>query len=111
MTSSLTSPASAHPAPPVPPQRMQAWIGTPDGPDLRTVDLPGPAPDEALVRVAAFSVNRGELNLFRRRAEGWRPGQDLAGVVLRAAADGSGPAAGTVASSSWGRPCIHIREL
>ncbi|MFD5066301.1 alcohol dehydrogenase catalytic domain-containing protein, partial [Streptomyces sp. NPDC058394] len=95
MTSSRTTPASTRPVPPILPQRMRAWIGTPDGPDLRIVALPEPAPDQALVSVAAFSVNRGELNLFRRRAEGWRPGQDLAGTVVRAAADGSGPAAGT----------------
>ncbi|MFB6823831.1 zinc-binding dehydrogenase [Streptomyces virginiae] len=95
MTSSRTTPASPGPVPPILPQRMRAWIGTPDGPDLRSVALPEPAPDQALVSVAAFCVNRGELNLFRRRAEGWRPGQDLAGTVVRAAADGSGPAAGT----------------
>ena len=29
------------------------------------------------------------------RAEGWRPGQDISGVVLQAAADGSGPKSGT----------------
>src|SRR5207244_1231626 len=46
---------------------------------------------------------RGELRLFQVRPEGWRPGQDIAGVVLRAAADGSGPAAGTrvVALCDW----------
>lgn len=83
---------------------MRAWIGAPDGPVLRTVPVPEPAADEALVQVEAFSVNRGELNLFRRRAEGWRPGQDLAGVVARAAADGSGPAVGTrvVAMNDFG---------
>ena len=53
------------------------------------------APNEALVAVHAFSLNRGELRLFQMRPEGWRPGQDIAGVVRAAAADGSGPAAGT----------------
>ncbi|MFE0105801.1 zinc-binding dehydrogenase [Streptomyces sp. NPDC059009] len=77
------------------PDTMRAYVGTPDGPRLRTVPLPEPAPDEALVRVEAFSVNRGELRLFAKRAEGWRPGQDLAGHIVREAADGSGPALGT----------------
>jgi len=35
------------------------------------------------------------LRLFQIRPEGWRPGQDIGGVVLKPAADGSGPAAGT----------------
>jgi NADPH2:quinone reductase len=77
------------------PQTMRAYVGTPSGPELRQVATPQPRADEALVRVEAFSVNRGELNLFARRAEGWRPGQDLSGRVLRAAADGSGPPAGS----------------
>ncbi len=45
--------------------------------------------------VSAFSVNRGELALLQARTDAWRPGQDLAGVVLDAAADGSGPPPGT----------------
>ncbi len=56
---------------------------------------PAPAANEALVEVHAFSLNRGELRLMQVRPEGWRPGQDISGVVLRAAADGAGPKAGT----------------
>ncbi|MER5537744.1 zinc-binding dehydrogenase [Streptomyces mirabilis] len=74
---------------------MRAYVGTRKGPDLRDVPLPEPGPGEVLVRVEAFSVNRGELGLFARREEGWRPGQDLAGTVVQPAADGGGPAAGT----------------
>jgi NADPH2:quinone reductase len=77
------------------PPTMRAYVGTPAGPDLRQVASPLPEAGEALVRVEAFSVNRGELHLFARRAEGWRPGQDLSGRVLRAAADGSGPPTGS----------------
>jgi NADPH:quinone reductase len=58
------------------------------------VPVPEPAPDEALIAVRAFGVNRGELRLLAAR-EDWIPGQDIAGVVERAAADGSGPPEGT----------------
>jgi NADPH:quinone reductase-like Zn-dependent oxidoreductase len=55
---------------------------------------PQPAPNEALISVHATSLNRGELRLLAMRPNGWIPGQDVAGVVECAAADGSGPAAG-----------------
>jgi NADPH:quinone reductase-like Zn-dependent oxidoreductase len=47
------------------------------------------------VEVRAYAANHDELNLIARRPDGWRPGQDVAGVVVRAAADGNGPAVGT----------------
>jgi NADPH2:quinone reductase len=75
---------------------MRAIVATADGPsrtERRDVAPPAPAPNEALVAVRAFAVNRGELTLVRRR-DGWQPGQDVAGEVIRAAADGSGPQAG-----------------
>ncbi|MFI0479374.1 alcohol dehydrogenase catalytic domain-containing protein [Actinomadura sp. 9N215] len=56
---------------------------------------PTPRPGQAVVRVRAFSINRGELALLKARPAGWRPGQDVAGVVVQPAADGTGPAAGT----------------
>jgi NADPH:quinone reductase len=77
---------------------MLAVVNTPGGStpvELREVAEPQPAPNEALVEVGAFSLNRGELRLFQIRPEGWRPGQDISGVVLKQAADGIGPAAGT----------------
>ncbi|MGH9103168.1 MAG: zinc-binding dehydrogenase [Acidimicrobiales bacterium] len=68
----------------------------PDGPvTFEELEEPSPGPGEALVRVGAFSVNRGELSLLARRPTGWAPGQDVAGTVGRQAADGSGPPAGT----------------
>jgi NADPH:quinone reductase len=85
---------------------MLAIVNTPGGPEpiaIREAAEPELRPNEALVAVQAFSLNRGELRLFQVRPEGWRPGQDIAGVVLRAAADGSGPAAGSrvVALADW----------
>jgi NADPH:quinone reductase-like Zn-dependent oxidoreductase len=62
---------------------------------LAEVSEPQPAPNEALISVRATSLNRGELRLLAMRPNGWIPGQDIAGVVECAAADGSGPAAGT----------------
>ena len=86
---------------------MRGWITEPGGDaGLRLVDdlpEPEPADDEALVEVRAFSINRGELGLIARRPEGFRPGQDISGVVVKAATDGSGPSAGTrvVSAVDW----------
>lgn len=63
--------------------------------DVAEVDQPQPRPDEALVRVEAYSVNRGETFQLEAPPPDWRPGKDVAGLVVQAAADGSGPAAGT----------------
>jgi NADPH:quinone reductase-like Zn-dependent oxidoreductase len=63
---------------------------------LRDVPAPKPAAAEALIKVAAISLNRGETRRALSMAEnGWRPGWDLAGTIEQAAADGSGPKAGT----------------
>ena len=59
------------------------------------VDQPVPGPGEALIRVEAFSVNRGETFLLEKPPAGWRPGKDIAGLIAQGAADGSGPAAGS----------------
>lgn len=77
---------------------MLALVNTPNGPkpvELREIADPRPADDAALIAVRAFSLNRGELASFARNKTGWVPGQDVAGVVLQAAANGKGPAAGT----------------
>lgn len=73
---------------------------------VHDVPEPRPAPDEAVVEVHASSVNRGELALLGVRPDGWRPGQDIAGAVVRSASDGSGPPTGArvvglVESGGW----------
>ena len=77
---------------------MRAIVNTPGGTapvELREVPEPNPAPNEALVAVRAFSLNRGELRSFVNNEAGWIPGQDISGVILRAAANGLGPPEGT----------------
>jgi NADPH:quinone reductase len=77
---------------------IPAFLPAPDAPGrtvLGEAPAPEPAAGEALVAVEAYSVNRGETFLLEAPREGWRPGQDVAGRIERAAADGSGPAAGT----------------
>ncbi len=63
--------------------------------EIRDMPDPVPARNEAVVAVHCFSLNRGELASFARNGVGWIPGQDIAGVVLKQAADGSGPPVGT----------------
>jgi NADPH:quinone reductase len=77
---------------------MRALISTPKGPapvELRD-GLPDPvaAANQAVIGVRAAGINRGELRLIATRDQ-WGPGQDVAGEVLRPAADGTGPAVGT----------------
>ena len=58
---------------------------------IQDIAMPQPLPSEALVKVSAISLNRGETRRSIQAENGWRPGWDLAGVVEQAAADGSGP--------------------
>src|SRR3954449_5442431 len=75
---------------------MKALVPDSTGGGVVFADVPDPVPaaTEAVISVEAFSVNRGETFLLDRPRPGWRPGKDVAGRVARAAADGSGPAAG-----------------
>jgi NADPH2:quinone reductase len=62
---------------------------------LGEVDEPKQAANQALVRLAATSLNRGEVRRAQTAEAGYRPGWDVAGTVERQAADGSGPKTGT----------------
>ena len=78
--------------------RNRAVVVDPDAPGrlaIRPVADPAPERGEAIVRVRAISLNRGEVRRAGMAAAGWRPGWDLAGVVDVAAANGSGPRVGT----------------
>ncbi|MFF9315374.1 zinc-binding dehydrogenase [Streptomyces sp. NPDC014748] len=83
---------------------------------LRLTDVPDPVPgpDEVLVRVAATSLNHGELPLTGSAAaeEGAVPGWDAAGTVERPAASGAGPAAGArVVTWGWSGGWAELRAV
>jgi NADPH:quinone reductase len=89
---------------------MRALTHDPDAPQgLRLRDVPEPVPGDtqALVGIQVVALNFGELAyLTQARKPGEVPGWDAAGTVIRAAADGSGPPAGTRAvtfgwSGAW----------
>jgi NADPH:quinone reductase-like Zn-dependent oxidoreductase len=102
---------------------MRAVVVDPQAPArlaLGDVERSTPLPSEALVRVAAISLNRGEVRTSQTAAPGWRPGWDFAGLVEQAAADGTGPKAGArvvglLASGAWSEyvaaPTNAIAEL
>jgi NADPH:quinone reductase len=81
---------------------------------------PEPAKNEAIVRVKAVSVNRGEVRYSMSAPAGRRPGWDLAGIVEKAAADGTGPkegarVVGLLSLGSWAQlvavPTNALAEL
>ncbi len=77
--------------------KMKAIVTNPQAAnrlELGEADIPVPAPSQALVRVAAFSLNRGEVRNAMGSTERYVPGWDLAGTVEKPAADGTGPKAG-----------------
>jgi NADPH:quinone reductase-like Zn-dependent oxidoreductase len=82
-----------------------------------SVPEPEPSQEQAVIAVDAFSINRGETFLLESPRPGWRPGKDVTGRVVRAAADGSGPAVGTrvVAhppAAGWAeRVAVSTRQL
>ncbi|MEU0569379.1 zinc-binding dehydrogenase [Nonomuraea sp. NPDC005983] len=85
---------------------MRALVYDPDaarGVRFAEVDEPRPLASQALIKVEVASLNFGELAFSARQL---RPGQvfgkDAAGVVVRAASDGSGPPEGARVTSFGG---------
>ncbi len=74
---------------------MRALVSKQSAPfaELRDAPDPEPRPDEALVEVHAFSLNRGETRRLEQMEPGTVTGWDLAGTVRSAAQDG-GPLEG-----------------
>ena len=103
--------------------RIKAVLVDPNAPanlSLGEKDAPSLAPSEALVRVSAISLNRGEVNRSQAAEAGFNPGWDLAGTVERAAADGTGPlegarVVGLMSAGAWAElvavPTAALAEL
>ncbi|HEX4011781.1 MAG TPA: zinc-binding dehydrogenase [Solirubrobacteraceae bacterium] len=96
---------------------MRALVSLPDPPFAQLADVsePVPRPDQALVEVRAFSLNRGECRRLAQSPAGTVTGWDLAGVVAESAGDGSGPAAGArvvgyVAAGAWAQRAAVATE-
>jgi len=75
---------------------MLALASHPEAPYAQLAEVAEPAslPHEALVAVGAISLNRGECRRLSTMDGGSVTGWDLAGEVVQAAADGTGPPAG-----------------
>jgi len=75
---------------------MRALVSKRSTPFAELADVPDPTPlpDEALVDVKAFSLNRGETRRLEQLEPRTVTGWDLAGTIRQAAADGSGPPEG-----------------
>lgn len=74
---------------------MNAWVADGQGGiAFREVPKPVPARDEALIQCRSTAIARGEIRYLPGQPEGRVLGLDLAGFVVEAAADGTGPKAG-----------------
>jgi NADPH:quinone reductase-like Zn-dependent oxidoreductase len=73
---------------------------------LREIPALVPSANQALIKVEAFSLNQGETRTALAADSSYIPGWDFAGMVEKAAADGSTPKEGTrvfgfIAQGSW----------
>ena len=78
---------------------MRALVSKQSAPFAEIADVPDPEPrpDEALVEVQAFSLNRGETRRLETLEPGTVTGWDLAGTVRKPAQDGGPPVGARVA--------------
>jgi NADPH:quinone reductase len=95
---------------------MRAVVHDPEAPQglaLAEAPDPEPGPSEALIGVVAMSLNFADVAFLReRQVPGGVPGFDASGVVVRAAADGSGPPPGTrVATFGWTGAWAELRAV
>ncbi len=100
---------------------MRALVSRQSAPfaELAEVPDPAPRPDEALVEVKAFSLNRGETRRLQTLEDGTITGWDLAGIVRAPAADGGPPegarVVGLMNAGAWAELAAvkieHLAEL
>lgn len=99
---------------------MRAMLVDPNSPGhLKLNDIPDPVPfsSQAMVQVKAISLNLGEVKRARRSEPGTLLGWDVAGDIIAAAPDGSGPAVGArvvgiVNGGGWAeRVAVHTSEM
>jgi NADPH:quinone reductase-like Zn-dependent oxidoreductase len=87
--------------------------------DFRDFPAPTPASNEAVVRVHAVSLNRGEVNRLATAEDGTRFGWDLSGTIEHAARDGGPPegarVVGFVMGTAWAEsvavPLTRLAEI
>ncbi len=95
---------------------MRALLFDPDAPqglELGETSDPEPGRSEALIEVAATSLNFADVAFLRdRQVPGAVPGFDASGVVISAARDGSGPPPGSrVVTFGWSGAWAELRAV
>src|SRR4029453_15248559 len=95
---------------------MRALLFDPDAPhglELGKTSDPEPGRSEALIEVAATSLNFADVPFLRaRQGPGAVPGFDASGVGISAARDGSGPPPGTrVVTFGWSGAWAELRAV
>jgi NADPH:quinone reductase len=88
--------------------------------EIAEAPYPEPKYNEAIVKVSAISLNRGEVRFAFMRNETWIPGWDLAGQIVQSALNGMGPkenarVVGFLPSGAWSQyvavPVDALAEL